>query len=154
MQWRSVGGCRVCSAWWSPACCSSTSPASGLTSSRPLPSQGPFPMTTSCARMEVHNDHNLFFSSLLSSPLSFFFLHATMQRSKRLCAGILSLLPRVQTVSGKAVLLPSPPHKPFLSSWLGIFDFDKDRRVFPSQHSQTSKEGFTSLCTDDPSFSF
>lgn len=53
MHSKNAGGCLVYSTWWSPAFCSSTSPASGLTSSRPLLSRGPFPMTTSCVCMEV-----------------------------------------------------------------------------------------------------
>lgn len=52
-RWRNVGECRACSAWWSPACCSSTSPASGSTSSRPSPSRGPFPTATFYVHMEV-----------------------------------------------------------------------------------------------------
>lgn len=53
MHWKNVGGCRAYSTWWSPASCSSTSPGSGLTSSRPLLSLGPSLMTTSCVYMEV-----------------------------------------------------------------------------------------------------
>lgn len=52
-HWKNVGGYQVYSTWWSPASCSSTSPASGLTSSKPLLSRGLFPTTTSCVRMEV-----------------------------------------------------------------------------------------------------
>lgn len=53
MQWRSAIGCRACSTWWSPAYYSSTFPASGSTSSRPLLSRGPSPTKISCARTEV-----------------------------------------------------------------------------------------------------
>lgn len=53
MLWKNGGGCRVCSAWWSPVSCSSTSPVSGLTSSRPLLNRDPSPTMTSCVHMGV-----------------------------------------------------------------------------------------------------
>lgn len=43
----------VCSTWWSQASCSSTSPASGWTNSKPLLSQDPSQTMTSCVPTEV-----------------------------------------------------------------------------------------------------
>lgn len=78
MHWKNVGGCRVYSTWWSPASCSSTSPASGWTSSRPLLNQGPFPTVTFCVCMEVrvtvyssYWNHSEVKVSVNKSPLSY-----------------------------------------------------------------------------------
>lgn len=53
MHWKNAEEYQCYATWWSLASCSSTSPASGWTNSRPLQSLGPFQIGTSCAHMEV-----------------------------------------------------------------------------------------------------
>lgn len=53
MHWKNAEGYQCYATWWNLASCSSTSPASGWTNSRPLQSQGPFRIGTSCVHMEV-----------------------------------------------------------------------------------------------------
>lgn len=66
MHWKSAEEYQCYAIWWSPASCSSTSPASGWTNSRPSQSQGPFQIGTSCVHMEVRDCTIIIFNGLWS----------------------------------------------------------------------------------------